>query len=84
MVKVHRPKFSGKKQLNCLRKVRPVNKGLRVTMYVALPPTQRRHFTMVVVSVFADTSTRLPYQPIGRISHLRRRNPSNPCALATS
>jgi len=28
MVKVHRPKFSGKKQLNCLRKVRPVNKGL--------------------------------------------------------
>jgi len=29
MVKVHRPKFSGKKQLNCLRKVRPVNKGLK-------------------------------------------------------
>ena len=28
MVKVHRPKFSGKKQLNCLRKVRPVDKGL--------------------------------------------------------
>jgi len=28
MVEVHRPKFSGKKQLNCLRKVRPVNKGL--------------------------------------------------------
>jgi len=29
MAKVHRPKFSGKKQLNCLRKVRPVNKGLK-------------------------------------------------------
>jgi len=29
-VKVHRPKFSGKKQLNCLRKVRPVNKGLSI------------------------------------------------------
>jgi len=28
MVKVHRPKLSGKKQLNCLRKVRPVDKGL--------------------------------------------------------
>ena len=30
-VKVHRPKFSGKKQLNCLRKVRPVNKGLSIS-----------------------------------------------------
>ncbi len=30
MVKVHRPKFSGKKQLNCKlsTKVRPVDKGL--------------------------------------------------------
>jgi hypothetical protein len=28
MVEVHRPKFSGKKQINCLRKVRPVDKGL--------------------------------------------------------
>ena len=32
MVKVHRPKFSGKKQLNCLRKVRPVNKGLSILL----------------------------------------------------
>jgi len=56
MVKVHRPKFSGKKQLNCLRKVRPVNKGLtpsskfssakndnvvRLTLTPSLPPIPR-------------------------------------------
>ena len=29
MVKVHRPKSSEKKLLNCLRNVRPVDKGLR-------------------------------------------------------
>ena len=28
MVKVHHPKFSEKKHLNCLREVRMVNKGL--------------------------------------------------------
>jgi hypothetical protein len=29
MVKVDRPEIKREKQLNCLRKVRPVNKGLR-------------------------------------------------------
>jgi len=36
MVKVHRPKFSGKKQLNCLRKVRLVDKGLMPTRVVVI------------------------------------------------
>ena len=49
-------------------------------MYVALPPAQRNTSPWCVVSVFADTLTRLPYQPIDRIYHLRRQTPSHQCA----
>jgi hypothetical protein len=42
------------------------------------------HIYTCVVSVFADTSTRLLYEPIGRITHMRRQNPSHPCVEATS
>jgi len=40
------------------------------------PASTKKHITMVVVSVFADTSKRLPYQPIDQIVHSRRQNPS--------
>jgi len=55
MVKVHRPKFSGKKELNCLRKVRPVDKGLRLLFTTVSKQTLYKQVFVLETPTFQST-----------------------------